>query len=58
MDILHNQRQLFGVIDRSYMTDRYSGRPAERRVMTIYFNNKINARSYANYPHQIYSQRK
>jgi len=56
MDISHNQRQLFNVIDRSYMTDGYSGRPAERGVMTMNYTNKINARSYANYPHQIYSQ--
>ena len=56
MDISHNQRQLFNVIDRSYMTDGYSGRPAERGVMTMNYTDKINARSYANYPHQIYSQ--
>jgi len=56
MDISHNQRQLFGVIDRSYMTSGYSGRPAERGVMTMNYTDKINARSYANYPHQIYNQ--
>ena len=56
MDISHNQRQLFNVIDRSYMTNGYSGRPAEKGVMIMNYTNKINARSYANYPHQIYSQ--
>jgi len=56
MDISYNQRQLFGVIDRSYMTDGVSGRPAEKGVMTMNYTDKISARSYANYPHQIYSQ--
>jgi hypothetical protein len=56
MDISYNQQKLFNVIDRSYITDGYSGRPAERGVMIMNYTDKINARSYANYPHQIYSQ--
>jgi hypothetical protein len=56
MDISYNQQKLFNVIDRSYMTNGYSGRPAERGVMIMNYTDKINARSYANYPHQIYSQ--
>jgi len=56
MDISYNQQKLFNVIDRSYITDGYSGRPAEKGVMIMNYTDKINARSYANYPHQIYSQ--
>ena len=56
MDISHNQQRLFGVIDRSYMTNGVSGRPAEKGVMTMNYTDKIHARSYANYPYQKYSQ--
>jgi len=56
MDISHNQQRLFGVIDRSYMTNGVSGRPAEKGVMTMNYTDKIHARSYANYPYQRYSQ--
>jgi len=56
MDISHNQQKLFNVIERSYMTNGVSGRPAERGVMIMNYTDKIHARSYANYPYQKYSQ--
>ena len=52
MDISHNRQRLFGAIDRSYMTNGVSGRPAERGVMTRNCTDKIHTRSNANYPHQ------
>jgi len=56
MDISHNQQKLFRVIDCSYMTNGYNGKPVERGVMIMNYTDKINAQSYTNYPHQIYSQ--
>jgi hypothetical protein len=56
MDISYNQQKLFRVIDRSYMTDGVSGRPAERGVMTMNYTDKISARSNCNNPYERYNQ--
>jgi len=53
MDISYNHRQLFGVFDRSYVTDGYS---AEKGVMTMNFTDKISARSNCNNPYERYNQ--
>lgn len=53
MDISHNQRQLFGVIDRSYLRD---GKPIQDGVRLMNYTGRVNLNSYANYPHERNNQ--
>jgi hypothetical protein len=56
MDISNNQRNLFAVIDRSYLLDGDQGKPHEDGVMIMNYTDKIELNSHANFPHQTYSQ--
>ena len=56
MDISKNQRNLFGVIERSYLLDGDQGKPHEDGITIMNYTDKIQANSYANYPHQNYAQ--
>jgi hypothetical protein len=56
MDISNNQRNLFGVIERSYLLNGEEGKPHEDGIMTMNYTDRVQANSYANYPHQSYSQ--
>jgi len=55
MDISNNQRNLFAVIDRSYLLDGDQGKPHEDGVMIMNYTDKIQLNSDANF-HQAYSQ--
>ena len=56
MDISNNQRNLFAVIDRSYLLDGDQGKPHEDGLMIMNYTDRVQSNSYANYPHQSYSQ--
>ena len=53
MDISNTHQNLFGVIDRTYMTH---AKPIQKGVMSMNYTGLIHARSNANYPHQKYNQ--
>lgn len=56
MDITNNQRQLFGVVQRSYLRDGVSGKPVEDGVRLLNYTNRVHMNSYANYPHERNNQ--
>jgi hypothetical protein len=56
MDISNNQRNLFAVIDRSYLLDGDRGKPQQDGVMIMNYTDRVQANSDGNYPHQSYSQ--
>jgi len=56
MDISNYQRKLFDVIDRNYLLNGQEGKPHDDGVIIQNYTNKIQANSYANYPHKSYSQ--
>lgn len=56
MDISNNQRNLFAVIDRSYLLDGDQGKPHQDGVMIMNYTDRVQTNSDANYPHQSYSQ--
>jgi len=56
MDISNNQRNLFAVIDRSYLLDGDQGKPHEDGVMIMNYTDRVQNNSYENFNHQTYSQ--
>lgn len=56
MDISNNQRNLFAVIDRSYLLDGNEGKPHEDGVMIMNYTDRVQNNSYENFNHQTYSQ--
>ena len=53
MDITNNQRHLYNVIDRSYLTGQ---RPIDAGVRTKNYTDLVNFNSYANFPYERYNQ--
>ena len=56
MDITNNQRQLFGVVECSYLRNGVSGKPIEDGIRLKNYADRINLSSYANYPYERYGQ--
>ena len=56
MDISNNQRNLFAVIDRSYLLDGDQGKPHEDGVMIMNYTDRVQKNSDLNFPHETYSQ--
>lgn len=54
MDISNNQRNLFAVIDRSYLLDGDEGKPHEDGVMIMNYTDRVQKNSDVNFSHQTY----
>ena len=56
MEINNYQKQLFNVINRSYLLDGTSGLPVEKGIMPLNYTKKVELLSYGTNPYERYNQ--